>query len=69
MTCITPLSTAQISVPYTSLLADHFPLRNITTEPYNLAHVNMGCSDDTYPKLKIYISELTLDNCEYIPAA
>jgi len=34
----------------------------ITTDPYSLAH-------DKYPKLKMYISEIILDNYEYTPVA
>jgi hypothetical protein len=40
------------------LLANPFCLRNITTDPHLLAHVNKECSDDRYPELKIYNSEL-----------
>jgi len=29
----------------------------------------MECPDGRCPKLKIYISELILDGCEYIPVA
>jgi hypothetical protein len=36
------------------------------TDPPSIAHINTGCSDNTYPKLKIYISELILDNYEFI---
>ena len=69
MTNITPLSKVRIIVPLTCLLADPFSLRKITTDPHSFAHVNMGCSYDRYPKLKLYISELTLDSYEYIVAA
>jgi hypothetical protein len=34
-----------------------------------LAHVNIECLDDRYPKLKIYISEMNLGSNEYIPVA
>jgi hypothetical protein len=46
-----------------------FGFRKITTYPYILLRVNIGCPDDRYPKLKIYIPELILDSYEYIPAA
>jgi len=36
---------------------------------YILAHVNIECLDDRYPKLKIYISEMILDSYKYIPVA
>jgi hypothetical protein len=29
----------------------------------------MECPDDTFPKLKIYVSEVILDSYEYIPVA
>jgi hypothetical protein len=44
-------------------------LRKITTDPDFLAHVEIGCSDDTYSKLKNYISELILDSYECMPVA
>jgi hypothetical protein len=34
--------------------------------PHILAQVNIGCPDNTHPKLKIYISELIVDRYEYI---
>jgi len=52
-----------------NLLTDPCWLRQITTNPLILALANTGCLDDRYPKLKMYISELTLDIHEYIPAA
>jgi len=45
-------------------LADPFWLRNIITEPHILAHKNIECVDDRYPKLKIYITSLTLDSLQ-----
>ena len=36
-------------------------IRKITAESHILAHVNIECPDDRYPKLKIYISEPILD--------
>ena len=53
--------------PKLFLLADLLWLRKIITDPHILAHVNMECPDDSYPKLDIYISELILDSYEYIP--
>jgi hypothetical protein len=47
------------------LLAKPFWLRKITTDPHILTHVNTVRPYDSYPKLKIYISELILDS---IPA-
>ena len=44
-------------------------LRKITTDPHILAHVEIECPDDRYPKLNMYISELILDNYECIPVA
>jgi hypothetical protein len=35
--------------------------RKITTNPHNLANVNIEFTEDMYPKLNIYISELTLN--------
>jgi len=55
--------------PKVFLIADLFRLRKIATNPHILAHVNIACPDDRYPKLKMYISELILDSYEYTPAA
>jgi hypothetical protein len=41
----------------------------ITIDPHILAHVNIVCLDDTYPKLKMYVSEMILDSYKYIPLA
>ena len=43
----------QNSVSQNLLFADPFWLRKITTDPHILAHVNIQCPDDRYPKLKI----------------
>jgi hypothetical protein len=43
------------SVSRTSLLADPIWLRKITTDFHILADVNIECSNDRYPKLKIDI--------------
>jgi hypothetical protein len=51
----------QSSISHTFLLANPFWLQKITTGPHILAHVNTECPDDRQPKLKICISELTLD--------
>jgi hypothetical protein len=40
-----------------------------TTNPHILAHVNIEWLDCSYPKLKMYISELILDTYEYVPEA
>jgi len=32
--------------------------------PHTLAHVNIECPENKYPKLKIYISQLILDGYE-----
>ena len=56
-------------VSQNDLLADSFCLRKITTDPHILADVNIACSDDRYPTLEIYISELILGSNEYIPVA
>jgi len=42
------------------MFADPFWFRKITTDPHSLARVNIVCSDDRYPKLQIYMSELVL---------
>jgi hypothetical protein len=44
------------------LLADHFCLRKITTDPHILADVNLVCLDDRYPKLNIYVADPILDS-------
>jgi hypothetical protein len=36
------------------LMQPFFPCK-ITTDPLILAEVNIGCMDDSYPKLKIYL--------------
>ena len=41
-------------------------LLKITADPHSTAHVNTDCTEDRYPKLKIFISELTLDSYQYI---
>jgi len=40
-----------------------------TADPHILAHVNIKWPDCSYPKLKMYISELILDTYEYVPVA
>jgi hypothetical protein len=57
----------QASVAQTFLLANPYWLRKITTDPHILADVEY--TDDRYPKLQMYISELILDSYEYIPVA
>jgi hypothetical protein len=57
------------SVSRTVLVADPLWLRKITTETHILAHVNIDCPDNSYPKLKDYISELILYSNESMPAA
>jgi hypothetical protein len=47
-------------VALTFMVVDPFRLQKLTTDPHNLAHVNIECPDDGYPKLKTNISELTL---------
>jgi hypothetical protein len=54
------------SVSKTSVLADPFWLRRATTDSDILARVNMECSDDRCPELKICISELILYSYEYM---
>jgi len=49
------------SVSQTFLLADPLRLRQPATDPHILAHVNTECPDDTYRKLRTYISKLILD--------
>jgi hypothetical protein len=55
------------ALPKLVLLADPFWLRKITTDPHILDHANIEFTDDRYPKLQIYVSELILDSYEYIP--
>jgi hypothetical protein len=57
------------SVSQTFLLKGPFWLRKITTNHHILAHVNIDCPDDRYPKLNICISEMILDSYAYIPVA
>ena len=44
-------------VSQTSLLAGLFWLRKITTDPHIVADVDIGCPDDRYPRLNIFVSE------------
>jgi len=39
----------------------------ITTDPHILAHVSIVCSEERYPKLNIYISEMISGSYRYIP--
>jgi hypothetical protein len=55
--------------PQTSLLADSFWFRKITTDDHILADLNAERPDDWYPKLNIYVSELILDSYKYITMA
>jgi len=48
------------------LLSESFWFRKIHTDLHILADVRMEFSDDVYPKLKIYISELILFSYEYV---
>jgi len=57
------------SVSQTCLLADPFWLRKITTDPHIVADVDIGCQDDRYPKLEIYISEQISDSHQYLTVA
>jgi len=50
------------SVYETFLFAEPFRLREISTDPPIIAHVNSVCPDNRHPKLQIYISELISDN-------
>ena len=50
-------------------LAGPFWLRIITADSHILGCLNIECLDDRYRKLKIYISEIILDNHEIIPIA
>jgi hypothetical protein len=40
------------SVSQTFMLADPFWLRKITKDPNILAHVNIACPENRYPKIK-----------------
>jgi hypothetical protein len=64
---VAPVLYASISQSY--VLTDPFWLQKITMDPHILAHISIQFSDDRYPKLQIYTSELILDSCEYIPIA
>jgi hypothetical protein len=37
--------------------------------PHMFAHVKTVCSDQRYPKFKMYVSELILDSYKYSPVA
>ena len=51
------LNMVQSSVSETILLADLFWFRKIITDHNVPSHVNVGCQDDMYLKLNIFISE------------
>ena len=59
--CYTTLYVITV-FPTLFLFADPFWLGKRTTDPHILAHENMEYPNDRYPKLKMYISELILDN-------
>jgi hypothetical protein len=44
------------SVSTVVLLAHLFGLQKITVDPHILAHLNIVCPEDKYPKLKIFVS-------------
>jgi hypothetical protein len=48
---------------------DRFWLRKVTTDPYIVSHVNVGCKNDRYPDFKICISEVISDSYGYIPCS
>jgi hypothetical protein len=52
----------QTSVSHTFFLPEPFWLKKISTDPQIPAQVNIVCSDDRYPKFKIYISGMILDS-------
>jgi hypothetical protein len=56
-------------VPQTSLLPDSFWFQKITTDEHILADLNTERLNDRYHNFNIYISELILDNYQYIPVA
>jgi len=60
---------ANNSASQTFLLADTFLASKNNHGSSHLAHVNMDCPADWYPKLKTNISGLTVDSCQYIPVA
>jgi hypothetical protein len=49
-----------IYISFSKNFFSHEPswLRKITTDPHTIAHVNINCPDDGYPKLQMCISEL-----------
>jgi len=61
--------TLYTSVSPTFLPADPFWLQKMTTDPHTLSYVNTVRPENSYPTLKICISELMVDSYEYIPVA
>ena len=59
----------QPSVSRNVVANGHILLPKITKCPHIVADVNMEYLADTYPELKIHISELILESCEHIPTA
>ena len=47
-------------------LSASFRLRQITTDPHILVHLNTECSDDRCPELNTCIPELIVDSYQYI---
>jgi hypothetical protein len=33
------------------------------------ADINAACQDDSYPEFKMFMAELILDSCKYLPVA
>jgi len=46
-----------------------YDLEKTAKNLYIFAHVNVGCPDDSYPKLNICVLGLILDSYEYILVA
>jgi hypothetical protein len=57
----------QCSVSQSSLPADPSWFRKITSDPHSLLTLSIDNPDDRHPKLKMYISELTLDTHQHTP--
>ena len=49
---ITSFGLTKVGVSKSFVLADHFWLRKATTDSHILAHVNMECTEERFPKFK-----------------
>jgi hypothetical protein len=59
----------ETNISQSSLLADPSWVQKITSVPHSLLTLRIDSPDDRYTKLKMCISELTLDTYQHTPVA